>query len=143
MDAVTPAHALLLVGGGFAAGIVNTLAGGGSLLTVPLLVLIGLPGTLANGTNRVGILFQCVVAAWRFRAHGALDLRAVLPVFAIVEYDDQGRHVTAIGSSTVEVVDTSRLTATRWALPLLVACVAAWIAVALRARRLRSEVHGT
>ena len=37
----------LLVGGVFA-GIVNTIAGGGSLLTVPMLVMIGLPGTVAN-----------------------------------------------------------------------------------------------
>ena len=51
-----PSDALLLAGGGFVAGIVNTLAGGGSLLTVPLLVLAGLPGPLANGTNRVGVL---------------------------------------------------------------------------------------
>ena len=57
----------LLIAGGFVAGVVNTLAGGGSLLTVPLLVLMGLPGTVANGTNRVGIVFQCVVAAWHFR----------------------------------------------------------------------------
>ena len=41
----------MLVGGGLAAGIVNTLAGAGSLLTVPLLVLVGLPGNFANGTN--------------------------------------------------------------------------------------------
>ncbi len=84
MDALGPVDVALLVSGGLIAGIVNTLAGGGSLLTVPLLVLLGVPGALANGTNRVGILFQCVVAAWRFRAGGALDLRAVAPVFVPV-----------------------------------------------------------
>ena len=47
---------VLLVGGGLLAGSVNTMAGGGSLLTVPLLVLAGLPGDVANGSNRVGIL---------------------------------------------------------------------------------------
>lgn len=61
--------------GGLAAGIVNTLAGGGSLLTVPLLVFLGLPGTLANGTNRIGVLVQNVVATWRFRAQGVSGLR--------------------------------------------------------------------
>jgi hypothetical protein len=55
-------------------------------LTVPLLVALGLPGTLANGTNRVGILVQCCVAAWHFRASGALDLREVLPVFVPVAF---------------------------------------------------------
>jgi len=64
----------LLAGGGLAAGVVNTLAGGGSLLTVPLLVLTGLPGTVANGTNRIGVLVQNGVAAWRFRQQGVWDV---------------------------------------------------------------------
>ena len=51
-----PVELALLAGAGLVAGVVNSLAGGGSLLTVSLLVLLGLPGTLANGTNRVGIL---------------------------------------------------------------------------------------
>jgi len=69
-----------LVAGGLAAGVVNTVAGGGSLLTVPLLVLVGLPGGLANGTNRIGVLIQCAAAVWGFRARGAFEPRAVLPV---------------------------------------------------------------
>lgn len=74
-----PEAALLLIGG-LVAGVVNTLAGGGSLLTVPLLVLVGLPGTLANGTNRIGVLIQSGVAAWRFRAEGVPGLREALPL---------------------------------------------------------------
>ena len=49
-------------------------------MTVPLLVLIGLPGTLANGTNRIGVLIQSGVAAWRFRAEGVPGMRAALPL---------------------------------------------------------------
>ena len=59
---------------GFAAGFVNTLAGSGSLITVPMLILLGLPANVANGTNRVGVTFQGVVAVATFRRHGALDL---------------------------------------------------------------------
>jgi hypothetical protein len=77
MDGV---EALILIAGGLAAGAVNTLAGGGSLLTVPLLVLVGLPGTVANGTNRLGILVQSLVAVWRFRAAGIDEMRSVPPV---------------------------------------------------------------
>jgi uncharacterized membrane protein YfcA len=72
----------LLIGGGLVAGTVNTLAGGGSLLTVPLLVLCGLPGNLANGSNRVGVLVQTATAVWSFRAQGVSELRATLPLLA-------------------------------------------------------------
>lgn len=82
MEGLAVGDAALLLGGGLVAGVVNTLAGGGSLLTVPLLVLLGLPGGMANGTNRVGILLQCLAAAWRFRAHGVLRAREALPVLA-------------------------------------------------------------
>ena len=56
MDGLSPAGIAGLLAGGLLAGVLNTLAGGGSLLTVPLLVLLGLPGTVANGTNRIGVL---------------------------------------------------------------------------------------
>ena len=74
----------ILIAGGIAAGVVNTLAGGGSLISVPLLVLIGLPATVANGTNRIGVFVQNLVAAWSFRAQGVSGLegaaKVVLPV---------------------------------------------------------------
>jgi uncharacterized membrane protein YfcA len=77
-------NALGLVLAGLVAGIINTLAGGGSLLSVPLLVALGLPGDVANGTNRVGILAQSVIAAWRFRSEGVSGLSGALPVLAPV-----------------------------------------------------------
>jgi hypothetical protein len=52
---------------GAAAGFINTLAGSGSLLTLPLLIFLGLPANVANGTNRVGILLQSVVAVGSFK----------------------------------------------------------------------------
>ncbi|MEW6271034.1 MAG: sulfite exporter TauE/SafE family protein [Thermodesulfobacteriota bacterium] len=48
---------------GLLAGFVNTLAGGGSLVTLPALLLLGLPADVANATNRVGVLAQSLVAA--------------------------------------------------------------------------------
>ena len=86
MEGFALGETALLLGGGLIAGAVNTVAGGGSLLTVPLLVMLGLPGGVANGTNRVGILLQSLAAAWRFRAHGALRMRDVLPVFLPVAF---------------------------------------------------------
>ena len=70
----------ILSAGGLIAGVVNTLAGGGSMLTVPLLVMLGLPGTVANGTNRVGILVQSLAALRQFRRSGRGALRDLVPV---------------------------------------------------------------
>ncbi len=55
---MTPFEALIILAGGFVAGFVNAMAGGGSLLTVPLLSLGGVAGLMANGTNRVAVLLQ-------------------------------------------------------------------------------------
>jgi hypothetical protein len=63
---------------GFVAGFINTLAGSGSLITLPVLIVLGLPANIANGTNRVGILFQNLVAVATFRRRGALDARGSL-----------------------------------------------------------------
>lgn len=59
---------------GVTAGAINTLAGSGSLLMLPMLVFLGLPADVANGTNRVGIAVQCVVGMWTMRRAGRLDL---------------------------------------------------------------------
>ncbi|UCF68121.1 MAG: sulfite exporter TauE/SafE family protein [Acidobacteriota bacterium] len=60
---------------GVVAGFFNVTAGGGSLLTVPLLILYGLPGPLANGTNRVALVAQNLVAVPTFRLGGVRGLR--------------------------------------------------------------------
>lgn len=70
---MTIAEVLLLAGGGALAGVVNAMAGAGSLLTVPLLVLVGVPGATANGTNRVGVLSQALVTSGTFR-HGGVQV---------------------------------------------------------------------
>lgn len=74
-------EALLLGAGGLAAGVINTMAGGGSMLTVPLLVLAGVPGNDANGSNRLGILTSNAAAVASFRRLGiGRDGRSYLPI---------------------------------------------------------------
>ncbi len=70
----------LLISVGLLAGVLNTLAGGGSLLTVPLLVMLGFPGTVANGTNRLGVLLSALIAAWSFRSEGVGSMKDAVPV---------------------------------------------------------------
>ncbi len=65
----------IIVLAGLFAGFINTVAGGGSLLTLPALMLAGLPPSMANGTNRIGILLQSAAASWRFYRAGVLDLK--------------------------------------------------------------------
>lgn len=71
---------LILCVTGFIAGGINTVAGGGSNLTLPTLMMLGLPADIANGTNRVSILLQCVVGIAGFDKHESLDRPAIIPI---------------------------------------------------------------
>lgn len=70
----TPATYALAIAAGMLAGVVNTLAGSGSLVTLPLLVFLGLPAHVANGTNRVGVTIQNIVSLVTLKRHDALEL---------------------------------------------------------------------
>ena len=77
--------AALVVGAGLVAGIVNAMAGGGSLLTVALLnVFVGLPGLVANGTNRVGVLVQNASSVASYRKEGVRGYGRAVPVIVPV-----------------------------------------------------------
>lgn len=80
----------------------NVVAGGGSFLTLPVLIFFGLPPTVANATNRVGIIAQNVGAVWSFHRHRVLPwpwvtavmapaaLGSVLGTWAALEVSDEG-----------------------------------------------------
>lgn len=59
-----------LVLAGVGAGFINVVAGGGSLITLPLMIFMGLPPNIANGTNRVALFAQNVVAVTNFNSKG-------------------------------------------------------------------------
>ncbi|MBL7847825.1 MAG: sulfite exporter TauE/SafE family protein [Cyclobacteriaceae bacterium] len=61
---------LLITGVGFLAAFMNTVGGGGSLFSVPILTFLGLPITMANATSRVAILFQNIFAVVGFKSKG-------------------------------------------------------------------------
>lgn len=69
---------LVLILTGIAAGFLNVMAGGGSLLTVPVMVFMDVPGPVANGTNRIAILAQNVTAVTTFFKRGFSDFRLSL-----------------------------------------------------------------
>ena len=63
-------HYLLLVVIGFIVGFINTVAGGGSLISLPILIFLGLPPSVANGTNRIAIAIQNAIGVAGFRSKG-------------------------------------------------------------------------
>lgn len=73
---------LILVPIGIIAGYLNVMAGGGSLLTVPTMVFLGMPGEVANGTNRIAILAQNVSAVSSFYHKGFSEFRLSLSLAA-------------------------------------------------------------
>jgi uncharacterized membrane protein YfcA len=72
--------ALALVG--IVAGFVNVLAGGGSLVTVPVMVFMGIPGPVANGTNRIAVVSQSIAAIATFARSGLREFKLSLTLSA-------------------------------------------------------------
>jgi uncharacterized membrane protein YfcA len=71
----------LLLIAGFFGGVINTLAGGGSNLTMPALMIMGLPADVANATNRLGVFLQALTGVAKFNQQDKLpktDLWAIL-----------------------------------------------------------------
>ncbi len=62
--------AIIIIAAGIVAGFLNVVAGGGSLITLPLLIFLGLPSAVANATNRIGIIGQNIFAVAGFRSKG-------------------------------------------------------------------------
>ena len=60
---------------GVVSGIINTIAGGGSLLTLPILIFMGLPPNIANGTNRIQLIMQNISAVSGFKSKGISDFK--------------------------------------------------------------------
>lgn len=100
------ASVLLLLIGGFFAGVINSMAGGGSLLTVPLLSLAGVCGTTANGTNRVAVLVQNATGAYGYAKHSVGNLQKTIQVLvpAVV-----GGLVGSVSASQIPDDDFERL----------------------------------
>lgn len=70
---------IIIAFAGGIAGFLNVTAGGGSLLVLPILVFAGMDMSVANGTNRVAILCQNLVAMGKFKKEGLLSVRDALP----------------------------------------------------------------
>jgi uncharacterized membrane protein YfcA len=75
MDLVRPLELLLA---GIGLGVLNTVSSSGSAVSLPLLLALGFPASIANATNRVPVLAGFVMALWRFQRAGAIPWRLSL-----------------------------------------------------------------
>ncbi len=74
-DIYSPGIIVLLIFAGFMVGIINTIAGSGTVITYSLFMMLGLPVNLANGTIRLGVIMQTLASTLNFRKHNVLDWR--------------------------------------------------------------------
>ncbi|HPQ48276.1 MAG TPA: sulfite exporter TauE/SafE family protein [Clostridia bacterium] len=70
--------AIIILVTGIAAGFINVNAGGGSFITIPLLIFMGLPTAVANGTNRVALAAANIIAVHNFKKGGHFDWKLSL-----------------------------------------------------------------
>lgn len=83
---MTIVEIIVLIISGLLVGFINTLAGGGSIISLSVLMLMGLPAPVANGTNRIAIIVQTLTATTSFRQQKVLDSKKgwILGIPAII-----------------------------------------------------------
>lgn len=139
MFALSPDLVALLTGAGFAAGFVDAIAGGGGLITVPALMLAGIPPAQALATNKVQGAFGAATAAISYARRGLVDLRAQAGLAAIALVAGMA------GALCVSAVPTGAL---RLGLPVILIAIAVFFAVKPglgdvdRARRMSPRAFG-
>ncbi|WP_022707921.1 TSUP family transporter [Paracoccus zeaxanthinifaciens] len=111
---------LLLVAAGFAAGFIDSIAGGGGLITVPALMLAGIPPAQALATNKVQGLFGAGTAAISYARRGLVDLRSQWRQAAIAGV------AGAVGAALISSVPTDGL---RLLLPVILIGIALFFAL--------------
>lgn len=72
---MTITEIVALIIAGLCVGFINTLAGGGSIISLSLLMFLGLPAPVANGTNRIAITIQTLTASVSFKRKKVLDTK--------------------------------------------------------------------
>ncbi len=89
--------------GGLLAGFIDSIAGGGGLITLPILLAVGLPPHLAIGTNKVQSVFGSGTAAYRYGRKGLIPWKKIWPGVLM------SLMASAVGAWTVRQIDASIL----------------------------------
>lgn len=80
---MSPAAAAAIFAGGFAAGAVNSIAGGGTLLSFPTLIALGRDPLMANATNAMALCTGSLASAYGLRHHVS-EVQHRLPVLLLL-----------------------------------------------------------
>ena len=118
--ALHPLAFILLVVAGGIAGFVDSIAGGGGIITLPALLAAGLPPHLALGTNKLQATFGSLTASLRYRAAGIVRFRDILPGIAATAVG------AGLGALAVSTVDAGIL---RILIPLLLLAILIFLAL--------------
>ena len=111
---------LMLIGAAFAAGFVDSIAGGGGLITVPALLLAGVSPLQALSTNKIQGTFGAATAALSYAASGRVDLKSQLPAAALAFI------AGLCGALLISVIPTEHL---QTALPFVLIAIAVFFAL--------------
>ncbi|HWL59176.1 MAG TPA: TSUP family transporter [Paracoccus sp. (in: a-proteobacteria)] len=111
---------LMLVGAAFAAGFVDAIAGGGGLITVPALMLAGLPPAQALATNKVQGVFGAATAAITYARRGLVNPREQIGAAAVA---------FAAGLAGAVFVTSIPTDALRYGLPVILIAIAVFFAL--------------
>ena len=106
---------LLLFLAAMLAGFIDAIAGGGGMITIPAMLLAGIPPLQVLGTNKLQSLFGSGSASWAYARHGHVDLKGQLPMVLTAALGAVG------GALLATVIPVEWL---KWALPFLLVGIA-------------------
>lgn len=120
MDLLPDVTIALLILAAFVAGFIDAIAGGGGLITLPVLILSGLPPVVALGTNKLQSIFGSASATIAYAAKGHIDIRGQIGPFLISAF------ASALGAYLATRVSSAVL---RGLLPYLMLAIALYFRV--------------
>lgn len=124
---------LIFIISGILVGFINTLAGGGTIISVTTFMIMGLPLVDANGTNRIPVLFQNLTSSWMFFRKKLLNIRLGLKLVVPMIVGN------VIGSQVASTVDAEIF---RWCLAVVLFAVL-WFMVTSNDKRLKGDASAT
>ncbi|WP_027417733.1 TSUP family transporter [Aneurinibacillus terranovensis] len=98
MDHITLHMLLFLLGAGFIASFIDSVVGGGGLISLPALLLTGLPSTVVLGTNKLASTMSSFTSTLSFMRSGKINLKLSVSLFPLSLFG------SALGAYTVRQI---------------------------------------